>query len=131
LPRPSQSRALAGARRGGLFFPTWSAEGDVLAGQIQGTLVEDDRCLYVEANDRRTLVAWEDGMDFEDETLLDVSGSPIAKVGEVIHGGGGYFGDRGHIEYLSGESVPERCVPGGEDGDRFAIIYEVEVGPFV
>jgi hypothetical protein len=41
----------------GLFFPTWSAEGDVPAGQIQGTLVEDDRCLYVEANDRRTLVA--------------------------------------------------------------------------
>jgi hypothetical protein len=43
---------------------------------------------------------------------------------------GGYFGSRPHIEGLSGESIPERCVPDGENDDRFAIIYEVEAGPF-
>jgi hypothetical protein len=114
----------------GLFFPTWSAEGDVPAGQVIGTLVEDDRCLYVEANGQRTLVVWEDGMGFENGALLDASGYPIARVGGMIHGGGGYYGSRRHIEQLSEESIPERCVPDGENGDRFAIIYEVQAGPF-
>jgi hypothetical protein len=112
----------------GFFFPTWSAEGDVPGGQVFGTLIEDDRCLYVEANDQRTLVVWEDGMGFENGALHDASGLPIAQVGDMIHGGGGYYDSRSHIENLSGESIPERCIPGA-DGDRFAIIYEVEAGP--
>jgi hypothetical protein len=118
----------------GLFFPTWSAEGAVPAGIVQGTLVEDDGCLYVERNDQRTLVAWEDGMGFEDGRLLATSGYPIAQVGEVIHGGGGYYDSalgRSHVEELSGESIPQRCIPDGPTGDRFAIIYDVEPGPFV
>jgi hypothetical protein len=102
---------LASAVEEGLFFPTWSTEGDVPAGQVIGALVEDDRCLYVEANDQRTLVVWEDGMGFDDGTLIDASGSPVAGVGEVIHGGGGYYDSQSHIEDLSGESIPERCIP--------------------
>lgn len=113
----------------GLFFPTWDAGGDVPAGQVQGVLVEEDRCLFVEAHGRRTLVAWEAGLGFEDDALLDSAGDPIARVGETIHGGGGYFGDRRHIANLAGEPIPERCFPGG-DGDRFALIYDVEAGPF-
>jgi len=113
----------------GFFFPTWSAEGDVPGWQVLGTLVEDDRCLYVEANDQRTLVVWEDGMGFENGALLDASGSPIAQVGELIHGGGGYYDSRSHVEDLSGESIPERCIPDRANGDRFAIIYEVGAGP--
>lgn len=115
----------------GLFFPTWSAEGAVPAGIVQGTLVKDDRCLYVQRNGQRTLVAWEDGMGFQDGTLLDTSGSPIARVGQIVHGGGGFYGNnQGHIEELSEDSIPERCVPGAGNGDRFAIIYEVKAGPF-
>ena len=102
----------------GIFFPTWSAEGDVPAGEVFGTLIEGDRCLYVEANGQRTLVVWEDGMGFENGALLDASGAPIAQVGEAIHGGGGYYGSRSHIENLSGESIPERCIPEGANGDR-------------
>jgi hypothetical protein len=113
----------------GLFFPTWDAGEDVPAGQVQGVLVEEDRCLFVEAHGRRTLVAWEAGLGFENDALLDSAGDPIAKVGETIHGGGGYFGDRRHIESLAGEPIPERCFPVG-DGDRFALIYDVEAGPF-
>ena len=40
---------------------------------VQGVLVEDDRCLFVEANGGRTLVAWEAGLGFEDDALLDSS----------------------------------------------------------
>jgi hypothetical protein len=51
-------------------------------------------------------------------------------VGDTIHGGGGYFGDQDHIEQLSGQSIPDRCLPDGRSGDRFAIVYDVEGGPF-
>jgi hypothetical protein len=111
----------------GLFFPTWDAEGDVPSGEVQGVLIEEDRCLFVQANGLQTLVVWEVGLGFEGNALLDSAGDPIATVGEPIHGGGGYYGDRRHIENLAREPIPERCVPAG-DGDRFALIYDVE-GP--
>jgi hypothetical protein len=114
----------------GMFFPTWDASGDRPTGIVQGVLVEADRCLFVELGERRTLVAWEAGMGYEDGALLDRQGDSIARVGELIHGGGGYYGgNQTHIENLSGESIPDRCVPEGS-GERFAIIYEVEAGPF-
>ena len=113
----------------GLFFPTWDAGGDAPAAIVQGVLIEKDRCLFVEANGQRALVVWEAGLGFEDDALLDSAGDPIASVGETIYGGGGYFGDRRHIENLAGEPIPERCLPAG-DGDGFTLIYEVEAGPF-
>jgi hypothetical protein len=69
-------------------------------------------------------------MGFQDGRLLDTSGSPIAGVGQIIHGGGYYGNNQAHIEELSGDSIPERCFPGAGNGDRFAIIYEVKAGPF-
>ncbi|HET9249097.1 MAG TPA: hypothetical protein VFP13_04050 [Actinomycetota bacterium] len=113
----------------GLFFPTWEPENGVPGAIVSGTLVEDDRCLYLD-NGTRSLVVWEAGMGFEDGALLDGSGSPIARLGETIHGGGGYYGDLGHIERLSGDPIPERCIPEARNGDEFAIIYGVEAGPF-
>lgn len=113
----------------GVFFPTWEAEGSVPAGIVQGVLVEEGRCLFVEANGQRTLIVWEEGLGFENSALLDSTGAPFSQVGNTIHGGGGYFGDRGHFENLAGEPIPMRCVTAGDD-DRFALIYEVEAGPF-
>lgn len=46
----------------GTFFPTWSAEGAVPAGIVQGVLVERDGCLLVAASGEETLVLWDDGM---------------------------------------------------------------------
>jgi hypothetical protein len=113
----------------GLFFPTWNPGGAVPSGIVQGVLVEDHRCLFVEANGQRTLVLWEAGLGYEEGALLDPAGEPIAHVGETIHGSGGYYGDRVHFENLADEVIPERCIPDG-DGDRFAISYEVEAGLF-
>jgi hypothetical protein len=108
----------------GLFFPTWDAGGDAPSGIVQGVLVEKDRCLFLEGDGRRTLVIWEGGLGFEDNALLDSDSDPIASVGETIHGGGGVFGDRHHMETLAGEPIPERCLPDG----GFALIYDVEAG---
>jgi hypothetical protein len=96
---------------------------------VQGVLVEEDRCLYLQTNGRRTLVVWEAGLGFGDDALLDSAGQPIAGVGGTIHGGGGYFGARHHIEDLAGVPIPDRCVPVG-NRDRFALIYDLEPGPF-
>ena len=109
----------------GLFFPTFDTQGALPTAIVQGVLMERDRCLFVD----RTLVVWEAGLGFEDGALLDREGAPIARVGDLIYGGGGYWGQRGHFEDLAGEPIPERCVPSG-DGDRFALIYEVEAGEF-
>ena len=116
----------------GVFFPTWSADGAVPAGIVQGVLVETDGCVYISANGQRTLPVWEKGLGFADGTLLGSDGEPIAEVGEVVKGGGGWYGGavgRAHIEDLAGELIPDRCVI-DERPDRFAVIYDVEAGPF-
>ena len=115
-----------------VFFPTWSAEGAVPAGIVQGVLDETDGCVYISANGQRTLPVWEEGLGFADGTLLGSDGEPIAEVGEVVHGAGGWYGGadgRAHIEDLAGERIPDRCVIDGGP-DRFAMIYDVEAGPF-
>ena len=135
LPRSSQRRVCCSCAhahrtlrsRRDCSFPTWSAEGDVPAGEGEGVLAETDGCLYVEANGQRTLPIWEEGRGFADATLLGSDGEPIAEVGELIHGGG-YYSDRAHIEDLADERIPDRCVPEGTD--RFAVIYDIDVGPF-
>lgn len=116
----------------GVFFPTWSAEGAVPAAIVQGVLVETDGCVYIRANGQRTLPVWKEGLGFADGTLLGSDGEPIAEIGEVVHGGGDWYGGRGgraHIEDLAGERIPDRCVI-DEGPDRFAVIYDVEAGPF-
>ena len=112
-----------------MFFPTWSAEGDVPAGEVFGTLIRDDRCLYVEANDQRTLVVWEDGMGFENGAppptrpvlrsrrsakRFTAAGATAAEVTSRTSRGSRFRND-----------VFRRAA----NGDRYAIIYEVEAGP--
>ena len=96
-----------------LFFPTWDPGGRRALRASAGRLVEEDRCLFVEANGLRTLVVWESGLGFECNGLLDSAGEPIASVGETIHGGGGYYGDRSHIENLARGSDPGEVYPPG------------------
>jgi len=111
----------------GIFFPTWSADGPVPAGIVQGTLAERDGCVFLVRDGKETLVVWDEGHAFADGSLLGPSGEPIASIGETLHGGGGYYG-RAHAEDMSGASIPDRCVPDHVEG--FALIYGVEAGPF-
>jgi hypothetical protein len=116
----------------GVFFPTWNADGDRPLAVVQGVLVESDGCVYIEADGRRTLLVWQRGLGFADGTLLGSDGGPIAEVGDVVHGGGGWYGGaegRAHLEDLAGELIPERCII-DEGPDRFAVIYEVAAAPF-
>ncbi len=109
-----------------MFFPTWNADGTAPTAIVAGTLVEENDCLFIDGNGVRTLVVWEEGMGYEGGALLDEGGAPIARLGEMIHGGGGYYSDRTHIERLTEETIPNRCVLDGPE--RFALIYDVTSG---
>jgi hypothetical protein len=70
------------------------------------------------------LALWEDGYGFEEGSLIDSSGEPVAGVGATIHGGGGYGSDRAWAEGLVGEPIPDRCSPEGVE--PLVLIYDVE-----
>ena len=115
----------------GVFFPTWSANERPEA-IVQGVLDEANGCVYISANGQRTLPVWEEGLGFANGTLLGSDGEAIAEVGDVVHGGGGLYSGaegRAHLENLAGEPIPDRCLI-DEGPGRFAVIYEVEAGPF-
>ena len=116
----------------GVFLPTWDSGGDAPGAIVQGVLIETDGCLYLGSDGLLTLPVWEEGLGFVDGTLLRSDGEPIAEVGEIVHGGGGYYGGaegRAHVEDLADQQIPDRCVL-DECPDRFALIYDVVAGPF-
>jgi hypothetical protein len=76
----------------GVFFPTWSGDGAVPGAIVQGVLAESQACVYIEANGQLTLPVWGDELGYADGALLGSDGEPIAEVGEVVHGGGGWYG---------------------------------------
>jgi hypothetical protein len=110
----------------GLFFPAFDASGARPLAIVSGTLVEQSNCLFIDAGGQRALVLWEEGMGFSDGRLLDEDGTPIARLGEHIHGGGGWHSDRGHAEGLTDETIPDRCVQ--DVPEPFVIMYDVEAG---
>jgi hypothetical protein len=111
----------------GIFFPTFDASGALPGAIVTWTLFEESNCLFIDAGGgQRALVLWEDGMGYESGQLLDGGGASIAGLGEIIHGGGGWYSDRSHIEGLAGKMIPDRCVLDGPD--RFVLIYDVESG---
>lgn len=111
----------------GIFFPRWS--GDAWpTGIVSGILVEREGCLLLRSGEVEALALWEDGYGFEDGSVIASSGQPVAEVGQMIHGGGGYGSDRVWAEGIVGEAIPDRCIPEGVE--RFALIYNVEPGPF-
>lgn len=91
----------------GIFFPTWSAEGELPTGVVQGVLVERDGCLFLVSSGTETLIVWDDEYAFADGSLLGPSGNPIVRIGETLHGGGGYY-DRALYERRSGCGATRR-----------------------
>ncbi|MCI0632835.1 MAG: hypothetical protein L0206_02805 [Actinobacteria bacterium] len=110
----------------GIFFPRWSAD-DAPTAIVGGVLVEREGCLFLRSGETVALALWEDGYGFEEGSLIDSSGEPVAHVGEAIHGGGGHGSDRTWAEGIVGEPIPDRCIPEGVES--FVLIYDVEPGP--
>jgi hypothetical protein len=112
---------------GDVFFPTWSTDGPVPAGQVTGTLVERDECLFLESGEALVLPLWEASYRYADGVLSGPDGEPLVRLGEVLHGGGGYGASWAWAERVTGRAIPERCRPQGVE--PMALIYEVAPGP--
>jgi hypothetical protein len=126
-PSPSDSPWSGGVRI--FFFPTWPHRWDeaLPAAGVSGTLVEHDGCLFLgQGYGMETLPLWEEGFSFRQGTLVDGSGRAVAGIGEMVHGGGGYFG-RLSAEDLTGQRIPPACQTGRPDG--YVLIWGVRSGP--
>jgi hypothetical protein len=124
-PTPGSARVRA---RSEVFFPTWTGE-DRPQAIVTGLLTERDGCLFLRANGQEVLALWERGYSYAGGVLLDPSARPVVRVGELLHGGGGYGSSWQHAEDLVGGRIPPRCRPEGVE--PFALIYDVEPGPFI
>lgn len=111
------------AGAGAVFFPTWDAPVRLEA-IVSGVLVERDGCLFLVQGDRFVLPLWEQGSSYRDGTLYGPDGRPIVRVGEMLHGAGGYMNDP---SWMTEEEIPPRCRPDGPE--PYAQIYGVEPGP--
>ena len=111
----------------GVFFPTWSFPGARPGAIVSGRLIESDGCLFLRLSGKRNLPLWEEGYSCAEGALLDSSGQPVVRVGQVLHGGGGHFSKWQHAEELVGEPIPERCRPDGVE--PWLLIYDVRAGP--
>jgi len=81
----------------GYVFPTWRVGGAGAAALMEGKLVADRGCLYVQPTQGgRYLVVWPDTLQLvldPDGTAVVMSGStPVARVGEDVRLGGGEIG---------------------------------------
>ena len=111
----------------GVFFPTWSFPGARPSAIVSGRLIEGDGCLFLRSFGEKLLPLWEEGYSYAEGALLDSSGHPVVRVGEVLHGGGGHFSEWQHAEELVGERIPQRCRPGG--AEPWLLIFDVRAGP--
>ena len=109
-----------------VFFPTWSGE-ERPAAIVTGTLTERDRCLFLRSDGQEVLALWEEGYSYASGVLRDSLDRPVVRVGDTLHGGGGYGSDWQHAERLVGEPMPSRCRP--EGAEPYALIYHVKAGP--
>jgi hypothetical protein len=127
---PSAPELERGGTAGGeVFFPSWgSAEGkDLPLAGVYGVLTERDGCLFLGAPEGAVLPLWEGSYSYRDGSLLDSSGRTVVRVGESLHGTGGYGSDWKWAEEIVGEAIPDRCRPDG--AEPIALIYDVEPWP--
>lgn len=84
------------------------------AALLEGMLIEEDGCLWIEADASRHLVLWPDGSyaTIEDDQLVVFNGGDRAVVGTRVTAGGGEW-DEAFVADLIGEDVPEACQQSG------------------
>lgn len=97
----------------GIFLPTYQPTDTLPAALLQGNLIEDDGCLWIETDGTRWLVLWPDGSyaTVEDDQLVVYNGGERAVVGTRVSAGGGEYGaqDEAAVVELIGDVLPMAC----------------------
>jgi hypothetical protein len=96
---------------------------------LEGVLIEDDGCLWVEGEGVRWLVLWPVGTSavVEDYRIIVRNGGNEAVVGTPVTGGGGEYGENQYrfVVSLIGEEVPTACRASG----FYWLGYDVQTVP--
>lgn len=101
----------------GIYLPTYGSMNAMPAGLLEGTLIEDDGCLWIEAGDDRWLVLWPSGTSVANDggQLVVQIGGETAVEGQRVSAGGGEYGPENYrfVVELIGEEVPTACRQAG------------------
>ncbi len=97
----------------GIYLPTYGSMNALPTGLLEGTLVEEDGCLWIEPDDTRRLVLWPGGTSVAndgDQLVLQSAGEQVI-VGTQVSSGGGEYGPGNYrfVVELIGEEVPSAC----------------------
>jgi hypothetical protein len=100
-----------------VYLPTYAPMNGYPAGEIQGTLVVEGDCLWIDASQERSLVLWPDGTFVieRDGGRVVREGSREVAIGVPVQLGGGQYGDDNYpfVVDLVGEEIPEPCREAG------------------
>jgi hypothetical protein len=108
----------SGSDPAGLFLPTYRPMNSAPTALLEGTLVEDDGCLWIETDNGRHLMLWPEAssvLDGDGQRAVRNDGD-VAIVGTRVSAGGGEYGTE-HYEFvveLIGRDVPEPCRTSGK-----------------
>jgi len=106
--------ACVGAPSADVYVPTYGPMNGYPAGEIQGTLVIDGGCLWIDGDRERSLVLWPDGTFVTEQGVVSDGGQEFA-FGVPVRLGGGQYGDDNYpfVVDLVGEEIPEPCREAG------------------
>lgn len=101
----------------GLFLPTYGALNGRPTALLEGRLIEDHDCLWIEEDSTRWLLLWPPGSSLVQDGNQRVvrNGGQRAAVGTQVSAGGGEYGDVNYafVVELIGEEVPAPCRTAG------------------
>lgn len=107
----------AAAALPGLYFPIYGPMNGFPSGELAGTLIEEDGCLWVESGPFRSLILWPRGARVVDDGGVRAihDGGNVAIVGEPVRMGGGEYSNEHYafVVDLIGEEVPPACREAG------------------
>jgi hypothetical protein len=100
-----------------VYVPTYGPMNGYPTGLIQGTLVVDRGCLWIDSGRERSLVLWPDGtfVTQRDGGYVVRVGGRETPVGVPVAIGGGQYGQDNYASVvdLIGEEVPASCREAG------------------
>lgn len=71
-----------------VYLPIYTRP-DVPDALVEGKVVREGPCLFLEAGDHRFLILWPEGVRFDDPDIVDESGATVATVGSDLEDAGG------------------------------------------
>lgn len=113
------------------YFPQYPDLGGGPQALIEGTLVAEGGCLWVDGPSGRMLALWPAAahLESEDGGLVVRQGDHVARAGTAISAAGGVYNHADHYRFivddLIGEAIPADC-----QAEGYVLLYEADsAGP--